>query len=215
MKSQSTSTVAPRRYTQVARAEAAEETGRRILEAASELFRAHDYADVTLQAIAGRAGVTLQTVLRRFESKERLFSTTARVRGESLMQSREPERPRDTAAALRALVASYETMGDFNWRALRAEHQFPVLHEMLGHARAGHRSWLERQFGHLLPPKGRERERRIVRLFVATDFYVWKLLRLDLGLSVAETLRTMGEQVAAVVGPFPGAPRRRREERGG
>jgi AcrR family transcriptional regulator len=203
----------------VARAVAAEETGRRIVDAATELFFAQDYGEVTLQAIAKRAGVTLQTVLRRFGSKEQLFSTGARTRGAALMQSREPERPRDGASALRALVASYETIGDFNWRALRAEHQFPVLHEMLGHARANHRGWLERQFGHRLPPKGRERQRRIVRLFAATDFYVWKLLRLDLGLSVEETLRTMSEQVAAVVGPLENTPERprarRRRRRGG
>jgi AcrR family transcriptional regulator len=152
-------------------------------------------------------------VLRRFASKEQLFTAAARARADSLMQSREPERPRDTASALRALVASYEAMGDFNWRALRAEHQFPVVHEMLGHARANHRAWLERQFGHLLPASGRERQHGIVRLFAATDFYVWKLLRLDLGLSVEETLRTISEQVAAVVGAPPDAPARPRASR--
>ena len=64
-----------RAYRMTARAEAAEETGRRIKEAAYALFSTRLFASVTLQEIADQAGVTLQTVLRRFGSKEDLFNT--------------------------------------------------------------------------------------------------------------------------------------------
>ena len=49
-----------------ARAIAVERTSTRIMEAAVVLFRSRPFTEVTLQAIADAAGVTLQTVLRRF-----------------------------------------------------------------------------------------------------------------------------------------------------
>ena len=66
--------VAPekRAYRMGARAEAAERTAERIQSAAIGLFRSRPFSEVTLQAIADKAEVTLQTVLRRFGSKEQV-----------------------------------------------------------------------------------------------------------------------------------------------
>ena len=56
-----------------ARAEAAQSTADGILDVAIELFTDKPFEDVTLDDVAERAGVTKRTVLRRFESKDRLF----------------------------------------------------------------------------------------------------------------------------------------------
>jgi AcrR family transcriptional regulator len=56
------------------RAQAREETGQRILATAQQLFGELLYDQVSLQAVAERAGVTVQTVLRRFTSKEQRFA---------------------------------------------------------------------------------------------------------------------------------------------
>ena len=56
-----------------ARAAAAEQTHERILDAARERFLAAPYDEVTLAGIATDAGVSTQTVLNRFATKENLF----------------------------------------------------------------------------------------------------------------------------------------------
>lgn len=186
-----------------ARADATAETGRSIVAAARELFFSLDYEDVTLQAVADRSGVTLQTVLRRFSSKEGLVNAVAEVVGPEILQSRQVATPGDVAEAVRRLVASYETIGPMNWRMLRQEHRIPILHEQLVLARASHRAWIEEVFAPVLPRRGRERERRVMRLYAATDFYQWKLLRIDFGLPCAEVEQLMREQVAAITREGP------------
>src|SRR5262249_48959992 len=136
-------------------------THRRILDAAVALFRDHDPDDITLEAIATRAGVTLQTVLRRFGSKDEVFAAAAREQSAQVARSREPERPGDVRAAIGLLIDSYEEMGDLNWRLLRFESQHPVAHEVLVTARAGHRAWVERTFAAQLPRRGARREHAI------------------------------------------------------
>ena len=61
----------------VARARAAEATQAKVLEAARRLFGELPYDQVSLSAVAQRAGVTVQTVIRRFQSKEHIFSAVA------------------------------------------------------------------------------------------------------------------------------------------
>jgi hypothetical protein len=67
-----------RPYRMRARAWAAEATARAITAAARALFAERAYDEVSLPAIADRAAVTVQTVLRRFGSKEELFAAAAR-----------------------------------------------------------------------------------------------------------------------------------------
>lgn len=179
-----------RAYRQVARARAAAETGRAIVGAAVALFMERDPDAITLEDIAARAGVTLQTVLRRFGSKDRLFARAAALEGAAIVRARAVA-PGDRAAAIGALVASYEEMGELNWRLSRFAEQQPALRAILDDARAKHRAWVVACFGACLPPSGAARARRIDALFAATDFYLWRLLRRDLGRSRAATEATM------------------------
>src|ERR671912_1789472 len=73
------SSESPRRrpYRMRARAEAAAETGRRILEATIELHRERFFDQISLENIAERAGVTVRTVIRRFGNKQRLIEAAA------------------------------------------------------------------------------------------------------------------------------------------
>ena len=65
---------ASRTYTQTQRAESTLATRERLLGAATAAFSAAVYEDVTLAAIAKEAGVSHQTLLNHFESKEGLFA---------------------------------------------------------------------------------------------------------------------------------------------
>lgn len=181
-----------------ARAEAAERTAQRIYAAAEALFRERSFEDVTLQAIAVKAGVTLQTVLRRFGSKEALFEAASGAAAQRIFDSRRPESG-DHRSAVESLVASYEEMGELGWRGLVQEDRFPQVKSIMDDARARHRGWVEAAFAELLPARrGPERERRVLLLFGATDYYLWKLWRRDLGKSRAETTERMMDLVNAL-----------------
>jgi AcrR family transcriptional regulator len=60
-----------------ARAEAAAARGERILDAAEAAFDELPFDEITLAVIAERAGVSAQTIIRRFGGKEGLFLATS------------------------------------------------------------------------------------------------------------------------------------------
>lgn len=62
-----------RRYDNSARALAAQQTRMRIMRAAGEAFDAHGYAATTLNDVAGRAGVSVETVKKAFGTKPHLL----------------------------------------------------------------------------------------------------------------------------------------------
>src|SRR6516165_6444535 len=70
-------TTAKRTYRLGVRAEATAETARSILRATIELYAERFYDQVSLEDIAERAGITVQTLIRRFGSKEELISAAA------------------------------------------------------------------------------------------------------------------------------------------
>jgi AcrR family transcriptional regulator len=83
------STSATRRYVMGARAEAAEETGRRIVEAFLGRVMTEWYDQITLDRVAEDAGVTVQTVVRRFGSKEGVLAVAVKELAERINASRE------------------------------------------------------------------------------------------------------------------------------
>jgi AcrR family transcriptional regulator len=186
-----------------ARAQAVERTSTRIIEAAVALFRSRPFVEVTLQAIADAAGVTLQTVLRRFGSKENLFRSAADAQSDDIRKTREVTNPGDVPEIVRTLVASYEQMGDLNWRGVSQEDQFPLIKQLFDMAREDHRRWVEANFTDILAPaRDAERERRTLLLFAATDFYIWKLYRWDLGRSREWTTARIIDLVTALIRDF-------------
>jgi AcrR family transcriptional regulator len=66
-----------RPYRMVARAEAAAATAERILDAAIEVFWETPGEQFSLDEVARRAGVTVQTVIRRFGGRGGLFAAAA------------------------------------------------------------------------------------------------------------------------------------------
>src|SRR5690349_12565862 len=101
-----------RTYTQTARAEAAEQTRLRILSATFDLQAERLTTEVSLDAIAERAEVSVQTILRRFGSKADLVEETiAWVNAEIAEERRVPAG--DLPAAIRVLLDHYEKHGDF------------------------------------------------------------------------------------------------------
>ena len=184
-----------------ARAEAVEATGRRILEEAIRLFTDNPYEDVSLDEIGSRSGVTKRTVLRRFGSKEQLFVAAMELAGSQIRRQRYEAPVGDVSGIVRNLVEGYERWGPNRLRMIAQEHRIPVVREDVERGRRGHRDSIRRAFAPMLKGlNGPERRRRVTGLVALTDVYTWKLLRLDLGLSRAETERTLTELIGALKG---------------
>ena len=149
----------------VARAEAAEATRARILEAARRLFGDLPYDQVSLGGVAQHASVTAQTVIRRFRSKEHLFATVAAWRAASIRAERDAAQPGDLTGAITILVGAYERWGDEVLHFLGQEQRTPTIREVTRSGRAYHQAWVRRVFAPLLRGLPSElRERRLAQL---------------------------------------------------
>ena len=186
-----------RTYTMGSRAEAAAATRDRIAREAAALFIEHPFEDVTLAAIAKAAGVSHQTVLNHYESKDGVVLGVVELMRAERRTVRHTE-PGDVAGAVRALVGDYEQMGDANFRWAASEH-LEVLAPVLDDARRAHQKWLADAFDDQLPTSPAARQRAVHALHAATDVYVWKLLRRDLRLTRNETEKTMADLVVGVL----------------
>ncbi|WP_330432149.1 TetR/AcrR family transcriptional regulator [Gordonia sesuvii] len=187
-----------RAYTQSDRADSTVATRDRILAAATKLFLEKAFEDVTLAAIAKASGVSHQTVLNHFESKAGVVVGVTEVLAAETFDAR-AARPGDLEGAITALVGNYEQIGDANVRWAMAADRFPDLNAQLDVARAGHRTWLATVFADSIPTNPKRREQFLDALHAATDVYVWKLLRRDLGRNRADTEKTMAGLVAGIL----------------
>lgn len=175
-----------RSYASPKRASSAAETGRRILAATEALFLEGQLSDVTLNAVAKRAGVTVQTVIRRFGDRAGLINATAEAASARVMRQRDAAPAGNVPAAIDNLLDHYETTGALALKLLAEERASPVLAEITRTGRNLHRQWCERVFAPFLDgflPGGADRDRRLAQFVALCDVYTWKLLRLDAGLS--------------------------------
>lgn len=189
-----------RAYRMTARAEAAAQTQQAIVDAAIRLVGERAWEDVSLADVAEGAGVTVQTVLRKFGSKEGLTEAASAVAGKAVRDARWKPGPGDVAGAMDALGAHYEEWGERSLRFLAQEHRSPAMAAITANGRALHHEWVDHVFGPWLKVKrGDARTRLRAALIAATDVYVWKIMRHDLGLDVKATALAMHELVAKLL----------------
>jgi len=201
MKYEKSETSQKRPYRMRARAEAAAETGRRILEAVIELHRERFFDQVSLEDIAERAGVTVQTVIRRFGRKEQLIEAAAEEGTRQVMHQRDQAPIGDIEGAVKNLMEHYEEWGETALRLLAQEERVPAFRSITDTARTLHYEWVERTFGPLLAERtGEKRRRLLAELIAICDVYFWKLLRRDVGLSRKQTELAIRETVLALKG---------------
>jgi AcrR family transcriptional regulator len=181
--------IATRPYRQTARAAAAESLRQRVATAFNDLLLSRWIDEITLDEVAASAGTTRQTVIRLFGGKDGLVEAVMDLlRAEAVPRT---SMPADDSgrAALEALIAHYESVGDMVVRLLAQEERHSALRPLLAQGRREHRAWVAERFGSMQSGLSElERERQITRLIVATDIYTWKLLRRDFGKSQDEVL---------------------------
>jgi len=188
-----------RPYDMTTRGEGAASTRDKIVRAGADLLRLQRFEDITLAAIARTAGVSHQTVLNHFGTKEGVAGAAADL----IMQETEDLRaravPGDLRGAVRIVVNQYEHSGDSNVRWAMSAERLGSLASRIDEARALHQRWIASVFAGDLPGERSARRRAVNALHAATDVYTWKLLRRDLGLSRRETENTMADLVAGVL----------------
>jgi AcrR family transcriptional regulator len=183
--------VETRTYTKVARAAAQDRTRRALLAAADRAFFSGPWDQASLDAIAADAGVSKQTLLRHFGSKEGLLEQTFLHGFEQVRAQRLAAPQDDLRGAIDNLLAHYERHGK---RAMRigapaGDHQ---IEPFARRAREMHYAWVEHAFGAWLDRvSGRERARLRAALIVACDVQAWWILAHDLGLERRDVRATL------------------------
>lgn len=156
-----------------------------IIDACVQACMAQRSFEVTLAAVAERAGVTVKTVLRHFGSRDDLLDAAfQRAYDEAIAERTSP--PGDVDSALDALIAHYERLGDVVLAMLAQDDSDARARRMNATGRLTHRAWVEEVFDEHLPSDHDTRSRLVDALVVATDVYCWKILRRDRKLSVPE-----------------------------
>ena len=177
-----------RAYRMSARADAKRATRARILAVFGEALRTRWYDELTFAELAREAGVSPPTLTNHFGDKAGLLVAFAHESmHEEISEVRAGVAPGDIPGAIALLLEDYEQTGDIIVRMLALEHRLPELVDILTLGRDGHRVWVARTFEPFLPAGSKAREAAITRLVVATDVYVWQLLRRDMKLSRAAT----------------------------
>jgi AcrR family transcriptional regulator len=172
-----------RRYDMTARAAGAQATREHIRAGAMELYLQRPIEEFTLDAVAARAGTTVQTVLRAFGSKDELILSALMVMaaGGKFLESTPLG---DVKAVVSAFFDLYEAIGDLVMRRLDEERRRPALKLSLDQGRDNHREGVRTIFAPQLQRlHGAARAQLLTMLVVHTDVYVWKLLRRDMALS--------------------------------
>ena len=190
---------ASRTYTMRARAEAVEATRERIARAAMQRFLSEPFDEVTIASVARDAGVSHQTLLNHFESKDGLFAAAAERFSADLAASREGHAASDPDSVVALLMEQFERSGDGNVRLALLHERIDAVRAGLEQGRANHQGWLAEVFEDRLPSDPAERRRTLAALHAATDVYTWKLLRRDLGHGRRATQRIMTDMVRAIL----------------
>ncbi len=187
----------PRAYDNSKRARDAARTTERIVAATEELLAGGPIGEVTLQAIAAGADVTVQTVLRHMGSRDGCFAAVGECVGARIDAQRGGTEPGDVDAAIATLIAHYEAEGRLMLNLLAQEGGAEAVPREAAEAgRAYHRAWVVRCFG----PWPQEPDPQVVdALVAATDLYVWKLVRLDLGRSPQATEAVVARLVRSIL----------------
>jgi AcrR family transcriptional regulator len=197
-----TARVRPRRYTLGARAQAAEATARRIIDAFVARLMKQWFDEITLDRVAEDAGVTVQTVVRRFGGKEGLLAEAVQIMGDQV-SARRATPPGDIGCLVKNLFEDYEQTGDAVIRLLALEPRHAALKKFLDVGRRWHRDWVASHFEvEVATLDVPARKRALDALVIATDVYTWKLLRRDMGRSVSAARATMNELICATISGF-------------
>jgi AcrR family transcriptional regulator len=183
------------------RAASAQRTRAAILEATEQLFTARAFDEVTIADVARAAGVSQQTVVNHFGSKERLVLVGMQERVAPRIEAQRAKvRPGRLDSVVQIVVEDYEATGRNTIRLLAAAERFDTMAEIARYGRDFHHGWVRHALGPQLERLDEQtREETAHLLAVVLDVRTWSQLRLDDERSVEETKRDLRRMLEALL----------------
>jgi AcrR family transcriptional regulator len=184
----------PRAYDMTGRAATAAQTAERITATAMRLLETEPVAGITLNDIAAGAGVTVQTVLRRFGDRDSVLAAAIAGFAREVFAQRGRARADDLDDAVANLVDHYERWGALVIKMITEQAASPALRATVEGGAEYHRDWCINVFANSLSGLGRaDRNRRTAQITAICDVRTWDLLRRRSGLSRAQTHKALVE----------------------
>lgn len=188
-----------RDYRQSARAAATSGNTERIMAATFELFIERPFDQITLAAVAERAGVGLQTVIRRVGTKDGLVAAVnewlaPRIADGGLGPPGNPD-PGHVAAAFRRHYDKWAAAID---RTMTQAGSSPALAANARNGRDAHRGWLATTFAAALAASA-EPEVLRGRLVAVTGVEFWLVLTRHEGLTADQAEQTLQTLITAIL----------------
>jgi len=160
-------------------------TERRILDAALRVLEAHSVSQLTVRAVAQKAGVSERTIFRYFATREALLDAIAAAVTRKLALPDPPSSIEQIVAAPRALYTAFEARRRLTRAALHSE-----IFEHMRLAQAQERWQAVRAVLDAHAPRRSEQERRIaatnIRYLLSAT--TWNYYRFYFGFSLEETI---------------------------
>lgn len=191
-----------RKYDSSNRKAQAEARRTRILKCAAELLANVSNEEFRLEDVAQAAGVSVQTILRAFGSKDGLLVKALEHEAPAAidMSIYKDIKIEDLDQLITALFKIYEKIGDLVIHALAHEHRSPEFQKSLDVGRDFHKGLVSDTFGiHIQRRPPSERSALFHALMAATDIYVWKILRRDEVLSLDDSVATVVLTLKALI----------------
>ena len=182
-----------RPYRMTVRAKDAELTAERIVDAMLARLASTPYEHIRIEDIAADAGVTGQTVIRRFGSKAALMNATVERELGRIVAAREAAAHASAVDTIRDLVLHYERYGALILKTYSEAPLVPGLAEITARGREFHVDWCRRAFALDLQLTERDRARRTAQVVAICDATTWRILRFDGGLDAGQTEIAIGE----------------------
>ena len=167
-----------------------------MIKAATDEFFEGNWLKSTLDSLSHKAGVTRQTLLRHFGSKDGLLMQSL-MRGASQVRDQRWSTPTtDIPGAVDNVIEHYEQWGERSVRIGAWQRGPTVLALFANAARQIHYDWVEHAFARWLERfDDQTRAERQAILVVLCDVQTWWILSNDLGLSRRKVHAILTDQI--------------------
>lgn len=193
-----------RPYKKVARAQAQERTQDALIDAAADEFFEGNWLKASLESLSSRAGVTKQTLLRNFGSKEGLLVQALIRVGTAARDQRWDVPVGDVEGAVDNLLDHYEEWGKRSMRLGSWQGGPPLLALVSQAARKFHYDWVEYAFApQLAGLSGKARAHRRAALIALCDVQTWWIFSHDLALPRAEVRAILIDLIERLIAQEP------------
>jgi AcrR family transcriptional regulator len=192
-----------RAYELGSRAEAMRATRERILDVGEELFLPRWFDEVTIADVAKAAGVSAQTVVNHFGSKEQLYLAGVVERVSPRIEAlRAKAIPGDLDSIVEIACEDYEATGDGTVRLVAIAARSEGLSVVVKFGSAMHHAWIDHCFAPWLDelsPAARRHQHILISAIL--DVSTWHTLRRVEGLSIAKTQQALRDILEPLLKP--------------